>query len=41
VGLLHVVRKGWEALAVGARVRAVFRTERTGHILDIDGFELI
>jgi uncharacterized protein len=41
VGLLHVVRRGWEALSVGARVRAVFRPERTGHILDIDGFELI
>ncbi len=41
VGLLHLVRSGWESLAVGSRVRAVFREERKGHILDIEGFEVI
>jgi uncharacterized protein len=41
VGLLHLVRNGWEGLTTGSRVRAVFRAERTGHILDIDCFELI
>jgi hypothetical protein len=41
VGFLHLVRHGLEQLSRGSRVRAVFRHERTGHILDIDGFEII
>lgn len=41
VGFLHLVRDGWERLAVGSRVKAVFRPKRTGHILDIEGFQVI
>jgi len=37
--LLHAVRaSGPEALATGMRVRAVWRTEREGHICDIECF---
>lgn len=41
VGLLHIIKDGLERLRNGARVRARFRVERSGRILDIDGFELI
>lgn len=41
VGFLHLVKKGLEQLGIGKRVRAVFKAERTGHILDIDSFELV
>ncbi len=41
VGFLHLVRDGWEKLVVGSRVKALFRPQRTGHILDIEGFQVI
>ncbi len=41
VALLHIVTGGLDALKRGARVRAKFREERTGHILDIESFELL
>lgn len=41
VGFLHLIEKDLDKLKNGLRVRAKFRTERTGHILDIDSFELI
>lgn len=41
VGLLHIITCGLERLKNGARVRARFRPERSGSILDIDGFELV
>jgi len=41
VGFLHIVRDDWDKLAVGCRVKALFRAQRTGHILDIDTFQVI
>jgi uncharacterized OB-fold protein len=41
VGLLHLIKEDLGALRNGVRVRAVFRRERTGHILDIDSFKVI
>lgn len=43
VGFVHLVRDGLDRLETGARVRARFKaqSERTGHILDIDCFELV
>jgi len=40
VGLLHIIRKDLDRLKNGVRVRARFKKERTGHILDIEGFEI-
>jgi uncharacterized OB-fold protein len=40
VGFLHLVKKDLEKIGIGRRVKAVFKAERTGHILDIDSFEL-
>jgi uncharacterized OB-fold protein len=41
VGFVHLIRKGLEKLKSGVRVRPLFKKERTGHILDIDSFELL
>jgi hypothetical protein len=41
VGLVHLVKEGLERLKNGARVRARFAGQRSGRILDIDGFEII
>jgi len=41
VDFLHIVKNDLERLENGVRVRARFRKERTGHILDIEAFELI
>jgi uncharacterized OB-fold protein len=41
VGFLHLIKKDLEKIGVGKRVKAVFREERTAHILDIDSFELL
>jgi uncharacterized protein len=43
VALVHLIKDDLDTLKNGVRVRARFkdRSERTGHILDIDSFELI
>lgn len=41
VGFLHLIRKGLNRLKNGLKVKAIFKAERTGSILDIDSFELI
>lgn len=41
VGFVHLLRDGLERLKAGARVRARFKEQRSGHILDIDGFEIV
>lgn len=41
VGLVHIVKKDLERLRNGVRVRAVFKEQRTGHILDIDSFQIV
>jgi hypothetical protein len=41
VGLVHLVKDDLDKLRNGARARAVFRQERTGHILDIDSFKIV
>ena len=40
VGFLHVMTKDLDKLKKGQRVKAKFKAERTGSILDIDSFEL-
>lgn len=41
VGFLHVIKKDLDRIKNGLRVKAKFRAERTGTILDIDSFELM
>jgi uncharacterized OB-fold protein len=41
VGFLHIIKKDLNRIKNGLRVKAKFKAERTGHILDIDSFELI
>ena len=41
VGLVHLIKEDLDALKNGVRVRAVFKRERTGHILDIDSFKIV
>ena len=41
VGLVHIVKENMDKLKNGVRVRAQFREDRTGHILDIDSFRII
>ncbi len=41
VGLLHLIKEDLDALKNGVRVRAVFKEERSGHILDIDCFKIV
>jgi uncharacterized OB-fold protein len=41
VGFLHLIKKDLDKIKNGLRVKAIFKTERVGHILDIDSFELI
>jgi len=41
VGLVHLITKDLERLKNGARVKAVFKEDRSGHILDIDSFRLL
>ena len=41
VGLVHLIKDGLELLKNGCRVKAVFREQRAGHILDIDSFRII
>lgn len=38
--LLHIIREDLERLRSGVRVKAVFREERTGSILDVDSFRI-
>ena len=41
VGLVHLIREGLDRLKNGCRVKAVFKENRKGHILDIDSFRII
>lgn len=41
VGFLHIIKQGLDKVAPGVRVKAKFKGERTGTILDVDSFELI
>lgn len=41
VGLVHIIKEDLERLRNGVRVKAVFRDDRTGQILDIDSFRLL
>jgi hypothetical protein len=41
VGFLHLIKKDLDKIKNGLRVKAIFKAERVGHILDIDAFELI
>jgi uncharacterized protein len=41
VSFLHLIKNDLDKLKKGVRVKAVFKAERTGSILDIDSFELI
>lgn len=41
VGFLHLIKKDLNKLKNGLKVKAKFKAERTGTILDIDSFELI
>ncbi len=41
VGFLHLITKDLDKIQNGLRVKANFKEERTGSILDIDSFELI
>ena len=41
VGLLHMIKKDLNRIKNGLRVKAKFKEERTGSILDIDSFELM
>jgi len=41
VGFVHIIKDGLDQLKAGVRVRARFRDQRTGQILDIDRFEII
>jgi hypothetical protein len=41
VAFLHLIKKDLDKIKNGLRVKAKFKTERTGTILDIDSFELI
>ena len=41
VGLVHIVRDDLDKLRNGVRVKALFKEDRKGHILDIDSFQII
>lgn len=41
VGFVHLIKTRLDRLSHGARVKPVFKTDRSGSILDIDCFELI
>jgi uncharacterized OB-fold protein len=41
VGLVHIIRGDLDKLRNGVRVKALFKEDRTGHILDIDSFQII
>jgi len=41
VGLVHIIRDNLDNLKNGVRVKALFKEDRTGHILDIDSFQII
>lgn len=41
VDFLHIIKEKLDLLKNGCRVRAKFREQRTGHIMDIDSFEII
>lgn len=41
VSFLHMILAGLDGLKTGCRVRARFRAERSGHILDIETFEIL
>jgi len=41
VSFLHIIKDGIEKIEKGSRVKAVFRKERKGHILDIECFKLV
>lgn len=40
VDFLHIITQDPDRISNGIRVRARFRVERTGHILDIESFEI-
>ena len=41
VDLLHIVRNDLDRLKNGVRVKARFKEERSGHILDIEDFQIL
>jgi len=41
VGLVHIIKENLESLKNGVRVKAVFKEERAGNILDIDSFQIL
>lgn len=41
VGMVHIIREGLDKLKNGVRVKALFREDRKGHIMDIDSFKII
>lgn len=41
VALLHLILGGLDRLGTGSRVRAIFRRERSGHIMDIETFDIL
>jgi uncharacterized OB-fold protein len=41
VSFLHIIKQNLDKVKQGLRVKAKFKAERTGSILDIDSFELI
>ncbi|MCD6571323.1 MAG: Zn-ribbon domain-containing OB-fold protein [Deltaproteobacteria bacterium] len=41
VGFVHIIKEGLDKLKMGTRVRASFKEDRKGNILDIDSFTII
>lgn len=41
VGFIHMIKENLDNLKNGVRVKALFKEDRTGHILDIDSFQII
>ncbi len=41
VAFLHIIKKDLKKLKNGVRVKAQFKEDRSGHILDIDSFTII
>ncbi|MEA3221818.1 MAG: Zn-ribbon domain-containing OB-fold protein [Thermodesulfobacteriota bacterium] len=41
VGFVHIIKEDMDKLKIGVRVRARFKEDRKGNILDIDSFTII
>jgi uncharacterized OB-fold protein len=41
VGLVHIIKGKLDKLRNGVRVKALFKKDCTGHILDVDSFQII